>query len=226
MTIKIDFDPGPVAVLIATEIILAQPNVKNIHFLTNGAINCMDGQDKRGRWDLPTGTIFIDLGECVRQLEFVGKGMFITYNIWYNVIYTMYHEAYHAKQCMWEGWQNSLPADVNIDVLEDEAHDVALTQTIHWFSHHKLPSLSEMGDLGVQIKALRNYLYATDDQLVEKEQQVFGTNAAGRMDDVLVLRGDFPPNEVETLIERIDQGLFGCVYNNIRYLKAEEIISD
>jgi hypothetical protein len=225
--VVVTFDPGPVAITLAAEIMAAQPNIKVVHFLTNGAINCMDGQDKRGRWDLPTGTIFIDLGECVRQLEFIGKGMFITYNIWYNVIYSMYHEAYHANQCHEEGWVDSLPADANVELMESEAHDFALQAVIDWFANHKIPTISEMGDLGQQIKDLRNYLYATDDQHVVDEQKVWGTNAAGLADDVIArMRETFTDNGVDTLIERIDQGLFGCVFNGVRYLKAEEIIAD
>jgi hypothetical protein len=221
---RLEFDPGPVAVRIAMDVIKDLPNVKELTFLTNGAVACMDGRESRGRWDIPTGTITIDVAECVRQIKWVHElGMFITHNIWYNILYAIYHETTHAWQCNQEGWTDKLPDDVNIDLMEREAHDKATDRVLEWFEHNNLPTLNDMGDLGVEIRKLRNSMYASHPH-IEEEQRVWGTEAAGRADIFTMVCKDFTGEDAQCLFDRIDEGEFGCVIGGVRYLKAQDLI--
>lgn len=224
-TIKIMSDPGPIAINVVLEAICELRNVKEVAFLTNGAVRCMDGYNSRGRWDLPSGTITIDLAECVRQLDWVRKGMFVTYNIWYNILYAIYHEAAHAWQCQQEGWTNYLPEDADIDALEKEADEKATLATIEWFERNKLPDLKSMGDLGLEIKQLRNAMYAMEDPHIEDEQRALGTDAAGKAEVVAIVHPLFESEAKNRLFDRIDEGAIGCKINGVRYLKADEILA-
>jgi len=207
------------------DVVKGLPNVKELIFLTNGAVVCMDGRDSRGRWDIPTGTITIDVAECVRQLDWVRKlGMFVTHNIWFNILYAIYHEGVHAWQCLQEGWTEGLPADADIDMLEQEAHEKALDAAFEWFNHNSLPNLNSMGDLGLEIRRLRNAMYASNPH-IEDEQRVWGTDAAGRADTFAILNPDSGGGDAECLFNRIDEGSFGCVINGIRYLRAKDLIA-
>jgi hypothetical protein len=222
---RLEFDPGPVAVTVAMDAIKGLLNVKELNFITNGAVVCMDGRDSRGRWDIPTGTITIDIAECIRQLDWVRKlGMFVTYNIWYNVLYTIFHESIHAWQCLQEGWTEKLPADANIDLLEQEAHEKALDLVFEWFNKNSLPNLNNMADLGVEIKRLRNSMYASDPH-IEAEQKVWGTDAAAKAETFAILNPESDGGDSECLFNRIDEGSFGCIIGGVRYLKATDLVA-
>lgn len=211
-------DPGPEAVRLAEEAFKGFENVDKVIFTSNQI-------DKMGKFIPGTKSVVIDLERVVKNRDLViTKGMFLHIAIWCNLVYTIYHEAAHAQQFQQEGWAE-IPQDMDLEVVEAEAHAIAFDKTADWFISHEMPPIPEMGYLGRRIADHMNHLFAMGNPMMEEEVSLLKTQAAGRADVFTRLNGDFDGESESLLFDRIDEGAFGCLHNGVRYLKANEILA-
>jgi len=175
-----------------------------------------------GAFDPETGTIYIDMANCLMDKRWMEKGCLFIPNVWINLMYAVHHEVVHACQVIDNPnliAMNPLPKEV-----EDEALEMAQDAVFSWFEQGgKIPPLREMGWVGEGIAATLNGLFSRMPEDVIKEMDMLKVGAVAEVDAVIVSHDHF--NDIDLLHSEIDNGKIGLKVNGQRYLTADEFLA-
>lgn len=182
-----------------------------------------------GAYDPHTGTIIIDMGSCMMNNAWMKKGMMFIPCVWFNLLMTIFHELTHAVQLELEPELKDL--DALPQFYEDEATIVAEKRLINWIwmkekrGYKPVPTLSEMGWVGEQIKLLLNKLYAEMPESVIEEVDLQGTGIAASAEAAARASKEYSAEEeTALLLKQIDEGKVGAKVGDGKYLVAFEAI--
>lgn len=178
-----------------------------------------------GAFNPDTGTIYIDMGACITDKNWMKKGILFIPNVWLNLLMVGFHEAAHAFQLNEEpelACLDELPQD-----YEDEAAAIAEKRLLQWAKKPtvKVPTLNELGWVGDQIKFLFNKLYAQMPEYVNEELDLQGTDLIANAEIAAAASKEYcAPEEIALLLKQIDEGSIGGKYKQKKYLTAYEAI--
>lgn len=175
-----------------------------------------------GAFDPVSGTVFIDMQNCLRDNRWIKKGCLFIPNVWFNLMYATHHELIHAVQVVDD------PSLIDMDVVpkdqEDEAHQMAVDAMFSWFeAGGKIPPLIEMGWIGEAIASTLNGLFSRMPEAVVEELDMMKIGAVARAEVVISAHDHF--NDSKILYEDIDRGKIGIKFNDKRYLTASELLA-
>lgn len=175
-----------------------------------------------GAFDPASGTVFIDMQNCLRDRRWMDKGCLYIPSVWFNLMYATHHELIHAVQVVDD------PSLIDMDVVpkdkEDEAHYMAMDAMFSWFeAGGKIPPLGEMGWVGEAIASTLNGLFSRMPEAVIEELDMMKMGAVARAEAVTSAHDHF--NDSSILYENIDKGEIGIKFNGKRYLTASELLA-
>lgn len=177
-----------------------------------------------GAFEPKSGTVIVDMGNCIINKRWMKKGIMYIPNVWFNLVYALFHEVAHAFQL--EEDPELLEFKTLPDEYEEEAHTIAEDSLLEWAKEGVTPRLNEMNWVGEQIKSLLNRLYAQIPHEVIDEMAVEGTTAvANALHAALVNQQYENKEDMLALFDAIDDGYIGVVVNGKRYFTAYDAIN-
>ena len=177
-----------------------------------------------GAFDPDSGTVIVDMGNCVIGKRWMKKGVMYIPNVWFNLVFALFHEVAHAFQL--EEDPELLEFDTLPQEFEEEANTIAEDSLLEWAKEGAIPRLNEMNWVGEQIKSLLNRLYAQTPHEVVDELAVEGTTAvANAMHAALVSSQYENKEDMHRLLEAIDEGYVGVIVGGKRYFTAYDAIN-
>lgn len=180
---------------------------------------------KLGVFNPNTGAVLIDIGACIKNIRWMELGMSYIPNVWCNMLYTVFHEGAHAEHFDDEPEVFKLDMEHMDPVLEHAADVEALELTIDWTRLHEIPTISEMGWAGEQIRTLLNSLYLKDPNLIDEAIEIECTKAAGKVAMVAAhCPGLADDEDAQKVIKAVQDGEIGIRINGIGYLKIDDIL--
>ena len=196
-----------------------------------------------------TKSVIIDMDACMKNQQWMDKGMTYIANIWCNLIYTALHEGAHGRQLMNSAIKFGADSDIDEvleevkaawevqrEILDHDADIEAMEQMIDWFATGKnVPSLRDFGWVGQQVKILFNNLYSEAPDFINQEMEVWGAGMlAEEAAQSPALKGDIgilglpqaykDAPEIVRLHDAIDTGNAGMVINGRRCLRVGEAL--
>ena len=193
--------------------------VKTVVF--DAFIDYMEGN--LGAFNPNTGTIIIDMGNCLTNKTWMSKGIMYIANAWFNLVVSFFHELTHANQL------KDHPELKELEQLpieyEQDAEEMSKIRLIKWLYHNNVPLLNEMNWVGDQIKELFNKAYSIMPELINEEIDLQGTAAAANaMVAANKSKSYASVEETAKLLKQIDEGLLGVKIGGERYLTAYEAV--
>lgn len=175
-----------------------------------------------GGFKPPDKLITIDLGNCLTNTLFMKQGMMHIPGVWFNMLWALYHEIAHALQI--EGSPDL--AELNREVLEDEAQGFAEESIVEWAEKNKTPTIEEMGWAGEQLRFTVNMTYSQSmGQKLLSEIDTLNAGGIGLLDTIVAHHPKVSMNEHKSLCEIIDKGEQGVIVDGQRYMDAKGFFS-
>lgn len=175
-----------------------------------------------GAFDPASGTVFIDMQNCLTNRQWMKKGCLFIPNVWLNLMYAVHHELIHAVQVADDPSIIDLPAIP--EAKEVEANQMAVDAMFSWFeAGGKIPPLKEMGWIGEAIASTLNGLFNRMPEAVSEELDLMKIGAVARVEIVISAHDHF--NDSDILYANIDKGEMGIKSKGQRYLTASELLA-
>jgi hypothetical protein len=166
-------------------------------------------------------TVYIDLGHCMVQKEWMAKGATFVANVWMNMLFVIHHELIHACQIM--DHPELMELSEVPQEYEDEANELAKEAMYSWFeAGGKVPSLRELGWVGEMIGKTFNDLLSQKPDEIMLEMDALTAGAIAKADVVVATHDHF--NDIPLLYQLIDEGKVGVKVNGQRFLTATEFL--
>lgn len=175
-----------------------------------------------------TGSMIIDIAQCVKNTQWFQYGVFFLWNTWLNMVWAVLHEAAHAVQVELMEAEHLDDDGWDVDDYEREATETALEVMVDYLDRNPLlPNFKEFGWAKGPLQKCLNALYPAHKALFNEEFSCLGSPAAANAVIAAKTSGHFNGvDNIVRLVNRInDRKEVGVVVNNIPFLKASEIIS-
>lgn len=220
MEIKLHVDVPPQLVKVIDEICRQEPLITQV--IIDAGIDPKLMHGRMGVFVRDTGSIVIDVAQCVKNTQWFQYGVFFLWNAWLNMLWTIFHETAHA-----ESLDNPDCAGWDTEALENLATEWALEDLQDYLdTHPMLPNFKEFGWAKDPLQKCLNALYPLHKPLFDEEFSCLGTPAAANAVIAAKTSGRYTRVDgVVRLLNRINEKKeIGVVVNNIPFLKASEII--
>jgi len=220
MEIKLHKEVPPQLVRVIDEICRQEPLIKQVIIDADIDPKLMHG--RMGVFVPETGSIVIDLAQCVKNTQWFQYGIFFLWNAWLNMLWAVFHETAHA-----ESIDNPDCAGWDVESLEKLATEWALEDLWDYLDTHPiLPNFKQFGWAKDPLQKCINALYPSHKSLFDEEFSCLGTPAAANA--VIAAKASERYSEtsgVVRLLHRInDREGVGVIVNNTPYLKAREVV--
>ncbi len=179
--------------------------------------------DRMGVFVPETGSIVIDIAQCVKNTQWFQYGVFFLWNAWLNMVWVVLHEAAHAVQC-----EDPDYAFRDVEDLEREATEDAMEVMIDYLNRHPLmPAFKDFGWAKAPLQKCLNALYPMHKSLFDEEFSCLGTPAAANAVIAAKVSGRYKANAgIVRLLNRINEKKdVGVVVNNTPFLQASDVIA-
>ncbi|RPI56344.1 MAG: hypothetical protein EHM49_00540 [Deltaproteobacteria bacterium] len=177
---------------------------------------------RMGVFVLETGSIIIDIGQCVKNTQWFQYGVFFLWNAWLNMLWAVFHEIAHAIQKDEPNYANR-----GVKELETLATEWALEDLWEYLDAHPvLPNFKQFGWAKDPLQKCINALYPSHKSLFDEEFSCLGTPAAANaVIAAKTSRRYGKTDDVVRLLNRINERKeIGVIVNNTPYLKAREVV--
>lgn len=221
MEIKLNVEVPPQLVQLINKHCQEIPTIKQVILTANIDPRLM--HNRMGVFVVETGSMVIDIAQCVKNTQWFQYGVFFLWNTWLNMVWAVLHESVHAVQA-----ENPDCALGDVEDLEREATEVALEVMVDYLDRNPLlPNFKEFGWAKDPLQKCLNALYPQHKALFDEEFSCLGTPAAANAVVAARTSGRYKGVDgIVRLLNRINEKTdVGVVVNNIPFLKASEVIS-
>jgi|WetSurSiteA1Bulk_404760.scaffolds.fasta_scaffold04594_1 hypothetical protein len=220
MEIKLHKEVPPQLVKVIDEICRKEPLIQQV--IIDAEIDPKLMHGRMGVFVPETGSIVIDLAQCVKNTQWFQYGIFFLWNAWLNMLWAVFHETAHA-----ESLDNPDCAGWDVESLEKLATEWALEDLWDYVDTHPvLPNFKQFGWAKDPLQKCINALYPLHKPLFDEEFSCLGTPAAANA--VIAAKTSqryCETNGVVRLLNRINERKeIGVIVNNTPYLKAREVV--
>jgi hypothetical protein len=220
MEIKLNVEVPPQLVKVIDEICRQEPLIKQVIVSAGIPKNLMHG--RMGVFVPETGSIVIDIDQCVKNTQWFQYGVFFIWNAWMNMLWAVFHETAHAEEL-----DNPDCAGWDIGALENLATEWALEDLWDYLDTHPvLPNFRDFGWAKDPLQKCITALYPRYKNLFDEEFSCLGTPAAANAVIAAKTSKRYGKTDgVVRLLSRIKEGKdVGVLVNNTPYLKAREVV--
>ena len=169
MEIFIQNEAPPELIRIIDQVYDGIENINNVVIGT--AIPELAEKKALGAFEPVTGTVIIDLQNCLTDKRWMYKGSLFIPNVWFNLMFAVHHELVHACQILDN--PSLITAEVMPPELEVQANQMAQDAVWSWFDQGgKIPSLAGLGWIGKQIARTMNGLVSRVPESVIEERDM------------------------------------------------------
>ncbi len=181
-----------------------------------------------GAYEIATGTILIDLGNCLTDNHWMKFGMLYIPGVWLNAVVAVFHEFAHACQIANDiavALLTENDAEM-LELIEEEAMKDAMEHALEYFTHNSItPPLQEMGWLGGQIAKTLNGVFHQIPLQVAEELDAHKVGAVAGLTAAVSALPRFDERNTQLLKDNIDQKQGGVKIENKYYMTMAEFIA-
>lgn len=220
MDIKLNVEVPPQLVKLIDKWCRQEPAIKQVIIGANIPKDWMHG--RMGVFVQETGSLVIDMAQCVKNTQWFQYGVFFLWNAWLNMLWAVFHETAHAEQLEYPEI-----ADRDVHELEELANEWALEDLWDFLEiNPHLPDFKQFGWAKDLLQRCINDLYPMHTAVFNEEFSCMGSTAcANAIIAAKESRRYKEVNSIVRLIHRINERRdVGVVVNNTPYLTAKEVI--